>query len=382
MGEALKSNVPTTPDDPKELIKFVENLKRQWMSTIDALVDPIMIVTKDYQITKANRAMASHANEDVREIIGRKCFQVFAGRESPCLGCSMPKSAESVTAMTYELTKAEGTVFEVTSQPLIDGSGNLDGVVQVYRDRTQAKLMQEKLSQQEKLASIGLLAGGVAHEINNPLGGILIFSQMVLKEMDKASPHYQDIIEIEAATQRCKAIVESLLDFARQNPGKTKKLEEFEIHEAIKTAIRFGKVGAKANSQIEIIDELDKNLHFVTGNRNKIVQLFLNLIQNGIQAMPDGGTVSVVSGVTKKADKTIGVYHVRDEGVGIPKEHLKKIFDPFFTTKDPGEGTGLGLALCYGIAQDLGGQLSVESKINQGTTFTVEIPLTKTEGAA
>src|SRR5690606_36506661 len=150
----------------------------------------------------------------VKEIVGRRCYQVFAGRTSPCPGCRMKDAARATSGETFELEGIRGDRFyEATSQPLLDSDGETDGIVQIYRDRTEAKKLQEQLAQQDKLASIGLLAGGVAHEINNPLGGILIFSQMLLRELPKDSPHYADVVEIEAATQRCKAIVESLLDF-------------------------------------------------------------------------------------------------------------------------------------------------------------------------
>jgi len=375
-----KSKTTVMKQNEGELVSFVEDLKRQWMATIDALVDPLMIVSKDYRITKANLAMARTAGADVKEIVGKRCHEVFAGRQTPCKGCTMQQAAGSGTSTTFTLEHiGEGdSYFEVTSQPLFDGSGNSEGVVQVYRDRTAAKKMQEQLAQQDKLASIGLLAGGVAHEINNPLGGILIFSQMLLREMAKDSPHYPDVVEIEAATQRCKAIVESLLDFARQNPsGSGGKVAQVNALEAIRTALRFGKVSIKKSGEIDIAEEFDAEAHFLAADRNKIIQIFLNLIQNAIQAMPDGGSLVVRARTRIDGDRITGIYEVEDSGVGIAPENLKKIFDPFFTTKDPGEGTGLGLALCYGTVQDMKGRLSVESKVNVGTRFTIELPLSR-----
>jgi len=369
-----------------DLLRFVEDLKRQWMSTIDALVDPLMIVNKDYTIRKANLAMAKMGGVDVKHLVGRKCHEVFGGRSSPCVGCTMQKGTNSPEATTFNLEQVrDARFYEVTSQPLFNSAGDLDGIVQVYRDRTDAKKMQEQLAQQDKLASIGLLAGGVAHEINNPLGGILIFSQMLLRELDKASPHYADVVEIEAATQRCKAIVESLLDFARQNPGAGRKDKDEKINlvDAIRTAMRFGRVSIQKGGTVDLQEDFEEVQHPLICDRNRIIQLFLNLIQNAIQAMPDGGTLIVRARSQRDAPgKTFGVYEVEDTGIGIPPEHLKRIFDPFFTTKDPGEGTGLGLALCYGIVQDLGGTMTVESTINVGTRFTIQLPLTQVDEMA
>ena len=358
------------------MLSFVEDLKRQWMATIDALVDPLAIVGRDYKIQKANVAMARMNGKDVREVIGKKCFEIFAGRKQPCPGCQM-LSATS-TSKTFELTDVRGELYyEATSQALFDSKGEVEGIVQVYRDRTEARKLRDQLAQQDKLASIGLLAGGIAHEINNPLGGILVFSQMLLRELPKNSSHYTDVVEIEAATQRCKAIVESLLDFARQNPtGKKEHRALLDVLETIGTALRFGEVSIPRRSRIDIVKEFDNNSHPLFGDRNRMIQVFLNLIQNGIQAMPDGGRLIIRSSSFIDANgKPWGRYEVEDTGVGIPPENLKKIFDPFFTTKDPGEGTGLGLSLSYSFIQDQGGFLRVESILNSGTTFIIELPL-------
>ena len=160
------------------------------MSTIDALVDPLMIVSKDFEIVKANLAMAKMGGLDVKDVVGKKCYDVFAGKKSPCAGCTMKKSAKTRTSENFELEAVRGDrYFEVSSHPLSDLDGKASGIVHVYRDRTEAKKMQEQLNQQDKLASIGLLAGGVAHEINNPLGGILIFSQIDRKSTRLNSSH-------------------------------------------------------------------------------------------------------------------------------------------------------------------------------------------------
>ncbi len=375
----LKTANAAKTQDKSELLEFVENLKRQWVSTIDALVDPLMIVNSKYEIQKSNMAMARMAEKEVKSIVGKKCYEIFGGRSSPCPNCQLGKSFKSSESSSFELENVRGDrYFEVASQPLVDSDGTITGVVHVYRDRTEAKKMQEKLAQQDKLASIGLLAGGIAHEINNPLGGILIFSQMLLREIPKDSPHYEDVFEIEAATQRCKAIVESLLNFARQNQADSKKkIDEFNIADAIKTAVRFGKVAIKKSGSINVIEKFKEPEQFVKVDRNKIIQIFLNLIQNGIQAMPDGGTLTIKSKTVTRSSLPWGIFTVEDTGIGIPTQHLTKIFDPFFTTKDPGEGTGLGLALVYGIVQDMGGTMSVESTVNVGSRFVIELPLSR-----
>ena len=366
---------------PEEQLRFIEELKRQWMATIDALVDPLLIVNKDYEIRRTNQAMVKATEKsDVRQLIGKKCHEVFAGSKTPCKGCKMQEAATTCESKHFSLAHVRGDrFFEVSSQPIIDNKGQIEGVVQVYRDRTEAKRMQEQLMQSEKLASIGLLAGGVAHEINNPLGGILVFSQMLLREVNKKSPHYQDIVEIEAAAQRCKKIVQDLLDFARKAPdgghGET-KVELVDCIEAARSALRFAMVSLKWRT-IQIEEQFADGSFKVNGDRNKIMQVFLNLIQNAGQAMPDGGTIYLRSRRGRNGTQRTVIFEVEDTGIGIPPANLKKVFDPFFTTKDPGEGTGLGLSICYSIISDMGGNLEVSSEVNNGTMFRITLPDTE-----
>jgi two-component system, NtrC family, sensor kinase len=357
-------------------VTFVESLKRQWLAMIDALVDPIMIVSPDFKIIKANRAMAELSNQEVRSIIGKPCYQVFANRRSKCSGCKMVDVAKDNKARDWELAQIrEDRFFEVTAQPVFSGEGELEGIVQVYRDRTEARQLQEQLLQTEKLASIGLLAGGVAHEINNPLGGIIIFSQMLMRELPREGNHYTDAEEIFNAAQRCKAIVENLLDFARQKPiAQWAEPEDVNIRDALQTALRFAKVG-RHEQNIELIEEWLEVEPHIQADRNKMIQLFLNLIQNAFQAMPDGGSLTIrcESNYGENGEPELNI-EISDTGVGIPEKHRNQIFDPFFTTKEPGEGTGLGLAITHSIAKDFGGNITFTSTKGKGTTFCVSFP--------
>jgi signal transduction histidine kinase len=380
MNAKKTTSDPTPGRSPEEILTFLEGLKRQWMETVDAIVDPLMVVSSDYDVLKANRAMAKLAGKDVKAIVNRKCYTIFANRTEPCVGCRMQQAgsdtSDGTSHQSFNLDGIRGERFyEATSQPMYDASGKREGTLQVYSDRTEAKRLQGQLIQAEKLASIGLLAGGIAHEINNPLSGILIFSQMVLREMDQASPHFPDVVEIEAAAKRCKGIVENLLAFARQQPlDSLEKKEPVNLKQAIRSALRFSQVGGLHNN-VDVEEDFGTDEFVIPGNFNQAVQLFLNLIQNAFQAMPDGGTLALRSYTrTLKTGATFAVFEVEDTGIGIPDEHQKHIFDPFFTSKGPGEGTGLGLSISYGIAQDLGGTIEVRSEINQGSCFRLVVP--------
>lgn len=363
--------------DPRTTIEFVEFLKRRWMATVDAIVDPLMLIDRDYEIIQTNKALADHAKTDVRDLIGKKCYEAFAGRAEPCPGCKIQKTMSSKQADQFELDNViDNQYFEVTTQPIIDTEGNLEGALHIYRDRTVAKQLQNQLIQSEKLASIGLLAGGIAHEINNPLGGILIFSQMLLREMSKQDPHYQDVVEIESATQRCKSIVENLLDFARQQPTMHHQADnaiEVDLRESLRSALKFGCVGGAADN-IEIHEDIASEPVLVQGNRNKTIQIFLNLIQNALHAMPNGGKLYLRARLEARKDKPFAVVEIQDTGIGISNDDLKRIFDPFYTSKAEGLGTGLGLSICHGIAEDMGGVIEVSSQLNQGSCFRFCVP--------
>lgn len=355
-------------------LSFVESLKRRWMATVDAIIDPMMIIDKSYEITQANQALAKHTQTDIKHLLGKKCHKIFAGRETPCPGCSIKTTWESNEAHSFELEVTESNkFFEVTSQPMLDSNGKIEASLHIYRDRTNAKQMRRQLLQNEKLASIGLLAGGIAHEINNPLAGILIFSQMILREMDPKNPHYQDVQEIESATQRCKAIVENLLDFARQKPETSAALEIIDLNDSVRSALKFATVGCN-HDHITIELELSEDEARILGDRNKSIQIFLNLIQNAIHAMPNKGSLFIRS---LKRDIN-GIEHtvieIEDTGIGIAEHDLNRIFDPFFTSKAESQGTGLGLSICHGLAEDMGATITVRSKLNKGSCFCFTAP--------
>lgn len=357
----------------EQSLEFIEGIKRRWMATVDAIVDPLMLIDKDYRVIQANQALAKIAGKDIKKVVGSHCYKMFAGRDTPCPGCKLQESISTETTQTFELSAIDNRYYEVATQPILDGNGVIEGSLHIYRDRTLAKQLQSQLIQTEKLASIGLLAGGIAHELNNPLAGILLFSQMLLRTVSKDSVYYQDVEEIENAAKRCKAIVDNLLDFARQQPVVSGEMKEVvSLHEALAAALRFSTAGGKAN-RFEIIEKFAATLDVkATGNRNKLIQVFLNLIQNALQAMPNGGRLTLRSFTTE--DAAWNVIEIEDSGVGIPAAHLKKIFDPFFTSKAEGEGTGLGLSICHGIIEELGGRIEVRSKLRKGTTFALYFP--------
>jgi two-component system NtrC family sensor kinase len=227
-----------------------------------------------------------------------------------------------------------------------------------------------QLVQSDKLASIGRLAAGVAHEINNPLGGITMYSHLALEDLPKESSSYQNLLKVVNLAERCKKIIKGLLDFSRQREFEIKSVNVNDIIEEI-----FSLVETQALFQnIEITKALDPNLPPIRGDKSQLQQVFINLTINAAEAMEDRGRLIVKSSVI---DDFIEI-KFSDNGTGIPPENIEKIFEPFFTTKSEENGTGLGLAVSHGIITEHKGTISVESTLNEGTTFTIKLPISGT----
>jgi signal transduction histidine kinase len=231
---------------------------------------------------------------------------------------------------------------------------------------------QSQLIQAEKMSALGQLAGGLAHEINNPLSGILGLTQLVLENTDQASQSYNDLKDIEKAVFRCKKIIVSLLSFARQE--KT-RLEPVSINEAIEETLTLSARQMELK-HIKITRRLSPGLPMVNADFQQVMQVFLNLFTNAMDAMPDGGELTIETDLLKTpSGAQLVMSTVSDTGSGIKQDILDKVFDPFFTTKPVGKGTGLGLSVCLGIINRHNGSIKAHSAPGQGSTFTISLPV-------
>jgi PAS domain S-box-containing protein len=275
------------------------------------------------------------------------------------------------------LIDKEGEEIPVNISAAIVYEGmNETASVGIFTDLRERIRMQEKLEQthlqlvqSEKLASLGKLAAGVAHEINNPLGGILMYATMMLEDMPPDDPRAEDLKQIIEQSLRSKEIVKGLLEFARQT-GKEKGVVD--LNHSLDQAMALFENQAIFHN-IDIIREFDQQLPQITGDSSQLNQVFINLITNAADAIPSKGTLRIQT--RYHPEKEIVGISFEDNGCGIPEKNLSKIFDPFFTTKDVGKGTGLGLSMSYGIIERHGGKIAVESQINKGTVFTIELPI-------
>ncbi|OGR68868.1 MAG: hypothetical protein A2081_04325 [Elusimicrobia bacterium GWC2_61_19] len=236
----------------------------------------------------------------------------------------------------------------------------------------QLQETQSQLIQAEKMSALGQLAGGLAHEINNPLSGILGLTQLVLENTDAASQNYTDLKDIEKAVFRCKKIIVSLLSFARQE--KT-RMEPVSINEAIEETLTLCARQMELK-HIRITRRLAPELPMVSADFQQLMQVFLNLFTNARDAMAEGGELTIeTSRLKSPAGKEMVMTAITDTGSGINQEILSRIFDPFFTTKEVGKGTGLGLSVCLGLINKHNGAIKAQSQAGKGSTFTISLPV-------
>ena len=244
-------------------------------------------------------------------------------------------------------------------------NGMVDAIEE--RDRQLTELAERTILKSEKLASIGRMASGIAHEINNPLTGVLTYSSLLLEDM-KGTPYEEDLKVIQAETLRCRAIVRGILDFARD--AKPERALN-DLNAIIEDSLRILEKHVSFQN-VAIVRDLDPKLPWVHVDANEIRSVINNLAVNAADAMPQGGRLTITTSV--EPGTGLVVARVADTGVGISEENLDKIFEPFFTTKDRGQGTGLGLAMVYATIQRHGGQVDVKSRPGAGTEFIIKLP--------
>ncbi|HUI52886.1 MAG TPA: ATP-binding protein [Terriglobales bacterium] len=275
---------------------------------------------------------------------------------------------EQVTGIYKQRLQHQGRsmVLNVSITPLVSKAGERIGRLLLFDDVTQRERMEEQMTQTEKLTSLGLLAAGVAHEVNTPLAVISNYIQMLARQMPEGDPRQAIIEKIVKQTFRASEIVNNLLNFSRTGPSA---LADVDVNRVVEETLSLVAHPLKT-SQIQVVKHLGDGLPPVRGSENKLQQVFLNLFLNARDAMPTGGILEVRTGSHNGSVEI----EVADTGNGIPRDHIHKIFDPFFTTKPGGRGTGLGLSVSYGIIKEHAGKIDVRSTPGRGTSFHVEFP--------
>jgi len=354
-------------------VVLVSVAKRQWERTFDAISESLMILDEDYVIRRANLALADELGMAIQRVVGRRCFEVrtesteaLEGKAGqPCDGCPVADAQQARAAKDGEVRSRGGRTLMLRAFPLLDEEVPL--TVCTYHDVTDEREMTRQLSSAEKLAAIGRLAGGVAHEINNPLGGVLAFVQILQREEVTADERRDYLGEIERSALRCKGVVESLLRFSRQAP-QTKR-RALALNDVVRDALRLSAPRTSARPNVRLRMQLADDLRPVLGDANQLVQVVVNLIGNAFDSLIGAGEIEIA---TSASGPDVQL-RIADSGSGIAREHLGSLFDPFFTTKEEGKGTGLGLAVSYAIVQEHGGRISARNRPGGGAEFVVAL---------
>jgi nitrogen-specific signal transduction histidine kinase/ActR/RegA family two-component response regulator len=265
-----------------------------------------------------------------------------------------------------------GGTFQISVSPWYDKNNRLVGSIHVAKDVSNEKLLRQQLIQSEKLSAIGELISGIAHELNNPLTGVMGYSQLLQLRKDLDERARDSLLKINNLALRCQKIVQNLLSFARkQKPERNLS----NVNDMLERTVELRNYELSVNN-IEIVRDLDRNLPKTIADAHQLQQVFLNIITNAEHAMlqSHGRGRLVIRSRADLQNNNIVVEFI-DDGPGIPDAQLSKIFDPFFTTKEVGKGTGLGLSLSYGIIKEHGGNIYAISRPGDGATFVIELPI-------
>ncbi|HEX9400205.1 MAG TPA: ATP-binding protein [Anaeromyxobacter sp.] len=335
---------------------------QEWRACFDAIGDPLAIMRDGgCEVVRANTAFARAAGVTPNMLSALRCSEHAYGA-LPCPSrCLMPAAGAEREARFGERT------WLVRSFPF--EAGEAGAAVVVYKDVTDEREVSRRLFHAEKMSAIGQLAGGVAHEINNPLGGILAFAQLMSQE-ERSADDAENLRLIQDAAMRAKRIVESLLRFSRR-PREEEK-GPVDLAKVLEDALFLVQPQLK-DGRVDIGRRYSGAI--ARGNANQLQQIALNLLVNAIQAMSGVGAMTIGCGPAGPGRVKLWI---ADTGPGVRPEHAKRIFEPFFTTKPEGQGTGLGLSICYQIAEEHGGVIRLEPSDERGARFVLELPAVET----
>ncbi len=372
----------------------IESVLSDWQITFDAIVDPVMILDKDLNVKKANKAATQLLKGQRERIEGEKCFSLFSGADEPCMFCPIPLVKQEKGTFSQEIkSKYLGNIFFVSWTPIMV-KGDVVGYIHSAKDISLQRELEKQLIQAHKMDAIATLAGGIAHDFNNILGVILGNADLLLYrlpqdnsekiEKTELSISHEDIVDhiqsIKRAGVRAKDLVTQILAFSRQSKSKRKIIL---LTPLIKESCKFLRSSYPATIDLKIsVEQVGR----VFVDPSQIQQVLMNLCNNAVQALENKIGIVEVSlreveigpGEKKRyPDLAQGKYialAVRDNGRGISEEVLQRIFDPFFTTRDVGDGSGMGLAVLHGVILAHNGVIDVKSAQEKGTVFTVFLP--------
>lgn len=350
---------------------------------LDGITDVIAVVSLDYRILSFNHVFVDvfkHTNP-----LDMPCYKAFRNQDKPCSPCPLITARDTNRVCRQQVIfpiEGQNRQFEITASPIRDPKGELISILILKRDVTLEKEYQAKYYHAEKMATIGLLSAGVAHEINNPLTAISGFAEGIKRRLPRLnecldkiengrelSEDLHEYVEtILSECNRCRDIVKNLLTFS---PRKKVEFSIVDLNQLIADILKLLHHQLKHLPPGIICMDLEKDLPNIKGIAAELKQVVLNLVLNAIDAIQNGGHITIR---TQTLNKKQILLSVKDTGCGIPPENVDKLFDPFFTTKPVGKGIGIGLSTCYNIIKQHNGEIDLSSKVGKGSTFKVLLP--------
>ena len=356
----------------------LEKKRKEIQAVLDGITDLMLVLSEDLKIQRVNHVFSEWFPGI--DPIGRYCYEIFRGKNSKCEDCPALRSLElEKVVKDLCIYKVEGKFrhFDIIASPLKTDPTGERSVLLFKRDVTLDKEFQAQYYQAEKMATVGALAAGVAHEINNPLAAISGFAEGLQRRIgrlqDKVEPdlledftEYTDTIIKECL--RCRDIVQTLLTFSRPVASS---LGPVDMNQCIKDTLFILKHHIKGQHNINIQTELQPNLPVIMGDESQLKQVIINLFTNAFDATGEGDVIRIITSAGQNGGVEL---IVEDSGCGIPAELHDKLFEPFYTTKPVGKGIGIGLSTCYSIVKNHSGEITVTSKEGRGTFFKVSLP--------
>lgn len=361
----------------KRMENVILQSKLEWEDTFNTITDMITIHDKDFNIIRANKAAEKILNLPVLGVTQTKCYKYYHGKDAPPEGCPSCDCFQTKLPASFEMHEPHlGMFLEIRALPRFDNDNQMIGLVHVIRDITERKGVEAAMQRTEQLKMVGEMAAGLAHEIKNPLAGIKGSVEYLVQETDISEEDQDIIMKSVDEIKRIELLLKSLLNFAKPPQIRPMLIDINELFEkTISFSLKHPALSETSSTPINVVTDLDQNIPKTMADPMQLQQVFLNLMFNAIEAMPDGGTLTVKSLHETKAN-TINL-SIEDTGKGMDQAMQNRIFQPFYTTKH--KGTGLGLAITRRLIEQHEGHIGVKSAPNKGTVFNIFLPVVSVE---
>jgi two-component system NtrC family sensor kinase len=352
------------------LYKQVERAQKEWEATFRAVTDAIFLVDTDYHILRHNDRLPAELAGYWDQVADNRCFARLKNRTALCPECPIEEIRRTGEPI-FRRVQIEGLVLDLSYYPVYNEDHQLMAVTHIIKDVTKKSKLEAQLVQSAKLAALGEMAAGVAHELNSPMTVVIGTAQLLLRERPEESELLEDIVN---CGLRCKRIVQNLLTFSRQDQQPSAETDLNAEVEGVLGLMKF----QIDQQHIQIRTRFEPNLPRILANGQQIQQVLANFLVNARDALEgvarEEKCIEIATSVRRNRQRRWVLVSVQDNGVGIPADNLEKIFTPFFTSKEVSRGTGLGLSVSLGIAQSHQGTIEVESRIGEGSCFSLVLP--------